>query len=174
MPTGIELEVQQVRLDADRAPLAEVIVCQRADHHQPALQLRIASGEAHLLAHELQGHETPRSLAVATLGDVVACLGGRLSAVYLSATPAGQVIAMLKVDLSGGCVDFQISPGQALAIAVRLGVTLLGDARLFAPPTGAPAVPHAAVDSPTPGSTTTQTDPITQFLNSLDLSGLGA
>jgi bifunctional DNase/RNase len=154
--SAVELEVRHVHLVSDDPAQADAYICARGDAPSRALRLRLSYGDAHQLAHELQGQETPRSHAVAVMRDLAHSLGGRLEAVCLGPNANNQIIAVLRVSRADGPVEFPVSPGQALAIAVRLGVKLLGDERLL-----------SLTSQPVPP------DPVARFLETLDLSGLG-
>jgi bifunctional DNase/RNase len=158
MPHGVELEVRHVHLATEPTSFADVVVSDRTSAAERGLRVRVSYGDGHQLAHELQGQETPRSHSVAVMGEVLKTLGGRVSLARLRADGEGRICAALQVEMPDGHMDVVVSPGHALAVTVRLGVTLLGDETLFDPDTRR-QVPVAA-------------DSITEFLRSLDLSGL--
>ncbi len=161
MPDGVELEVRHVHLATEPTAFADVVVADRASVAPRGLRVRISYGDGHQLAHEMQGQETPRSHAVLVMGTVLETLGGRISATHLHADSAGHLCAALRVEMPTGHVEVTVSPGHALAVAVRLGIQLLGDASLFET-----ATPEALLQ---PAG-----DSISAFLESLDLSGLGS
>jgi hypothetical protein len=78
----------------------------------------------------------------------------------LRADGAGALQGGLQVNLPNGNLTLAVPPGHAMAVALRLGVPLRGDENLFGEPT---------LEIKPDG-----TDAIAQFLESLDLSGLGS
>lgn len=160
MPDAVELELNTIHFATEPLPCADAIVCQRTTDAPRALRVRLSYGDAHQLAHELQQQETPRSHAIALLSEVLECVGGRVASASLSSDGTGTLRGSISVTLPSRSITFGVSPGHAIAVAVRLGVVLLGDEALFGQPT---------VESTHPGS-----ESINEFLESLDLSGLGS
>lgn len=154
----LELEVRGVRLPLHDALPAMALVVRRGDEERRGLSLQIAAGDAHALAHELRGQETPRSQAVGLLRQAVEALGGSVRAAHLRPAAAGLLSAAVELETARGRVEVPTPPGQALAAAVRLGLPLLADAALF-PPDEPGAV---ALDGP-----------LAAFLETLDVRGLG-
>jgi hypothetical protein len=89
------------------------------------LSLRVGTGEAQMLSHELRGAETP-------CRQVVRALGGRVRATRLVATESTRLTAVLEIDSPGGLVERPAAPGQPLAAAPRLGRPLPAAKRLVA------------------------------------------
>lgn len=154
----LELEVRGVRLPIHDTLPAAALVVRRGDEERRGLSLHLAAGDAHALAHELRGQETPRSQAVGLLGQAVAALGGSVRAAHLRPAADGLLSAAVELETSRGRIEVPAAPGQALATAVRLGVPLLADACLLGQDSPAAA--------PLGG-------PLAAFLEDLDVTGLG-
>jgi bifunctional DNase/RNase len=162
MSHQIELELRTVHFTTEPIMHSDAILSQCRAVPERGLRVRLSYGDGHQLAHELQGHETPRSHSIAVLRDVLECVGGQVSFASLRWDGTCQVRGGLQVSLPNRCVDFTVSPGQALAVTLRLGVALLVDEALFTEPTSDAVQPAQASET------------IATFLESLDLSGLGA
>lgn len=96
-------------------------------------------------------------------------MGAQVVCACLRADGSGHLCGSVQVSVPTGHVTFAVSPGQALAVALRLGVTLVGDEQLLHEPSDAPATSRDDANGNGNG-----TDTIARFLESLDLSGLGS
>ena len=144
MTALVELEVRGIRLGTHREQAAVALVAPRDRSAACALSFFIGAGDAHALGHELGGEETTRSQALQLVSRAVSLLGGRLAAVHLVPTEFGMLTGTLEIETPLGYVSVPAEPGQVLAVAVRLGVPLLGDSSLFAslaPPAAEPLSP---------------------------------
>jgi hypothetical protein len=61
-----------------------------------------------------------RSHAIALMGDVLECVGARVVCACLHADGTGHLRGSVQVSVPTGDVTFAVSPGQALAVALRL------------------------------------------------------
>lgn len=113
------------------------------------LPLSLGAGDAQLLLDALRGGAAQARL-LSRIGCAVAALGRGL---VLRPLPAeGNAMAPARGGgPTSGAWDLAVEAGQALAAAVRLGVPLLGDQRLFA--AEAPERPRlvAFLEARTPG-----------------------
>src|SRR5687767_10769364 len=123
--TSIELVVRGVRMVAEPDGLPTVLVgpCNRADVN--LLTVHVGPGDAHSLQHELQGQPTTRSQAVSLLERVAAALHGQMIAAHLVSIRPGLITGAIEIATPQGLIQVPTEPGQALSIAVCLGLPLL-------------------------------------------------
>lgn len=158
----VELEVRGVRPQpGDTVLPIAAVVHRRGRPADEALSIVIGAGDAHTLAHELRGEQTPRSQAVEVVSRVADALGGRLRAALLVADGPRQLTGRIEIDCASGVLTVDATPGQVLAAAVCLGVPLLADACLFQL-------------SSNDESDAELGDSLATFLRDLDMSGLGS
>jgi bifunctional DNase/RNase len=121
------------------------------------LLLSLCADDVHAIHHEIQGQSTLRSQAVEMACAVALALSGEIAAAHLVPAEDGGFMATLEIQGPLGHTSVPIPPGPALAAAVRLGLPLRADELLLPP-----------------GETPVLAAPIVDFLDSLDLSALGA
>lgn len=128
---SVEIAIRDVNCPLLEPRAASVIIGRRDRPEERAFSLCIGAAEAHALQHELRGEETMRSQALHLAHCIAAVLGGRLKAARLVPSGRGVLSALIEVETPLGPVEVPIQPGQALALATRLGVPLLAAACLF-------------------------------------------
>jgi hypothetical protein len=152
----VEVEIRSIRASEGGASGPRVVLglCQAGQ--RVALSLNVGPGDVHALLHELRGEPTVRSQAVALLDRVAAACSGRIVAARLLPVEPGQCRGAVVLETATGPVDIPTEPGQALAVAVCLGVPLLADTELLRP---------ESRDGPLSNA-------VAAFIDDLDLSGL--
>jgi bifunctional DNase/RNase len=152
------LYVRGLRQDqGSRTP--NCVVLSQEDSPTPAgLALDVGSREAHYLGHELKGEMTLRSEVLQLLDRVVTHLGARLMEARIVDCEDGSASGNLLLETAQGCLTMNVSPGQAVAVALAVGVPLSAESTLLL------ARPEQAKLS----------EPISSFLASLNLEALTA
>ena len=174
MSEEVELELRDVHFTHQPAARADAIVCQRDAATPRGLCVRLGYDDGHQLVHELQGQETARSHAIALMRDVLECVGAQVVCACLRADGTGDLRGSVQVSVPTGQVTFAVSPGHALAVAIRLGVSLVGDEQLFRELAEAQATQATQATGLTSEAGASGGETIDQFLASLDLTGLGS
>lgn len=156
--SAVEVEIRDVSIPA--LPLhgsyaARVVLGRRSYPAERALSLQVGFAEAHALQHELRGNETMRSQTIRLLGEVTTALGGRVMAARLVKQAPHILTATIDVATPQKTIELPTEPGQALALAVRLGIPLLADPAVFSSASESAAPPLSPV--------------ISNFLQTLDL-----
>lgn len=125
----IELEVRHVRMPLHDALPAVAVLGPRGQAHAPTLSVAVGAEDAHALLGAMRGMHGRNGLA-ALLARWIG-RGGHAAVVRL--IPAGQDLPTSEQAAREQCglVDVPLEPGAALAAAVRLGLRVLGDPRLF-------------------------------------------
>jgi hypothetical protein len=138
----LELQVRHVRMPLHDALPAVVLLSPRDWPDARVLRVPIGAADAHALLSELRG-----APACGRAGSPGGLLSGTLSrGLVVRLVPAAGV-AERALEPAGGIVDVPMEPGQALAAAVRLGIPVLGDPRLFSDESVEPAGVAAFLES---------------------------
>ena len=91
------------------------------------LPIWIGEFEAHAIAMELQGVESPRPLPYDLMRSMLAQLGGAVEHVLINDLSMDVFYARIVVTLNGQTVELDSRPSDAIALAVRSGSTIFVD-----------------------------------------------
>lgn len=91
------------------------------------LPIWIGEFEAHAIAMELQGVESPRPLPYDLMRSMLAQLGGAVEHVLINDLSMDVFYARIVITLNGQTVELDSRPSDAIALAVRSGSTIFVD-----------------------------------------------
>lgn len=141
----VETSVRTVTLHPQSGrPIAVLRPC--ADDGS-GLALPISKPEACALAHELAGRPSQRQQSLVLLARCLHTGGGRIAAIRIVPGADGAPSARLELEWPAGRADEMIPIGQALGLAVTLGMPVLVAEALLSDrtPTVASASPPASI-----------------------------
>ena len=134
----VELRVRGVILGSpDGSPY--VVLEDRGRCHR--LELPIGPFEASAIIVELEGIAPPRPLTHDLLADIFRDAGFSLDAVVLSESADGGARARLEYSKGARCLERDVRPSDAIALALRLGVRIAADRALVESAAVPPAPP---------------------------------
>jgi uncharacterized protein len=155
------------------------VVILRKKRRESFARLVVKQHEADAIALGLTKSRTPRPLTHELVLKVIRQLGARLDCVMLNEGIEEKVVGYLILRQGGRRLTVECRPGDALALAVRSGAPTFAEERLLehyavAPgaeeaPSKAPEAELSAVREDEPNTL----DAFRDFINSLDLDGLG-
>ncbi len=91
------------------------------------LPIWIGEFEAHAIAMELQGVESPRPLPYDLMRSMLTQLGGSVEHVLVNDLSMDVFYARIVVSLNGQTIELDSRPSDAIALAVRSGSTIFVD-----------------------------------------------
>jgi bifunctional DNase/RNase len=91
------------------------------------LPIWIGEFEAHAIAMELQGVESPRPLPYDLMRSMLAQLGGSVEHVLINDLSMDVFYARIVITLNGQTVELDSRPSDAIALAVRSGSAIFVD-----------------------------------------------
>jgi bifunctional DNase/RNase len=91
------------------------------------LPIWIGEFEAHAIAMELQGVESPRPLPYDLMRSMLSQLGGSVEHVLINDLSMDVFYARIVITLNGQTVELDSRPSDAIALAVRSGSTIFVD-----------------------------------------------
>jgi bifunctional DNase/RNase len=91
------------------------------------LPIWIGEFEAHAIAMELQGVESPRPLPYDLMRSMLTQLGGSVEHVLINELSMDVFYARIVITLNGQTIELDSRPSDAIALAVRSGSTIFVD-----------------------------------------------
>lgn len=157
----------QVTIDTIRISLMgrERVILLHEANSERQLPIFIDIAEADAILAELQGYRHPRPLTHDLLKNCIAELGGEVQYVFVNDLRNDIFFAVLHIIQNGQEIDIDARPSDSIALAVRVKVPIFVDESVME---RAGIYPAEEKDiSPQ------ELDVFRDFVNSLDLDGLG-
>lgn len=127
------------RVDVHQETGCPVAILEPRDRQQyPSLVVTLSGAEACSLSHELSLHPTLRSRAFGLLARCLGRFESQIVVIRLLAATAGLASAELELNCPSGTSRVSTEVGQALGLAVALGLPLLAAEELLSPPASEP------------------------------------
>jgi bifunctional DNase/RNase len=117
----VEVSVESVRINLATSQRVVILKDAQTDRY---LFIWIANPEAYSIAMELQGTSSPRPLTHDLLKTVITELGATLSSVIINDLIDDIFYARLVLDVEGRHVEIDSRPSDAIALAVRMKVSI--------------------------------------------------
>lgn len=121
----VEMELAAIRVELpSNTPM---VVLRESGSGGRTLPILIGHQEANAIAFALQGVETQRPMTHDLMKDLLLALGAQVEAVVITELVNGIFYAEIRMRLGGQSYAVSSRPSDAMALAVRLGVSIFAE-----------------------------------------------
>lgn len=161
----VEMVVESVRVNLINPNRVVVLKEKERDRY---LAIVIGGPEADAIAIKLQDRDAPRPLTHDLIKNIIENVGAQVVRITVSSLVDQVYYASIVIKSNGSELDIDSRPSDAIALAVRTGVPILVSEEVLE---AAGIVPDDEVESEV--VTEEELKPFRDFINQLDLDGLG-
>ena len=182
----IEMSIDSIRVSLMNYQRVVILKEKMGERYLP---IWIGPAEADAIAVKLQGVEVARPLTHDLLASLIDALGARVESIIVSDLKEDAFYAKINLIVSGGRVEIDSRPSDALALAVRVGASIFVDEAvlnkagiLLDKESGKPVLPEGAPTEATDKSHRVnkqvskeeldRMSAFTEFINTLDFGDL--
>jgi len=182
----IEMSIDSIRASLMNYQRVVILKEKMAERYLP---IWIGPSEADAIAIKLQGVEVPRPLTHDLLTSVIDALGATVESVIVNDLKNDNFYAKINLIVSGGQIEVDCRPSDALALAMRVGAPIFVDEAvlngagiLLDKESGKPVLPEGEateatdkshqVNKPVTKEELDRMSAFTEFINTLDFGDL--
>lgn len=166
----VEMQVESIRVSLYAAPRIVVLKEMNRERYLPIV---IGVPEAEAIAIKMQNHEVPRPLTHDLLSTMITTLGGRVTHIMVTDLVGDTFFARIVLDVEGRHVEVDSRPSDAIALALRLGVSIFAEEAVLERGAIEPEEPKKAAERKEEAIKEEQLAAFRDVINQLNLDDLG-